>query len=230
MSLRRLKATHFYEGVAAMFLVGALWWIPHSGYVAPVHVAAAVVVIVDPGHGGQDPGAVGVNGMFEKHINLSVAHALQHALASQGIVVYLTRTADYSVNRVAPYSVRNDLLARSRLVRKYHAAIFITIHSNAEPTHTMRGPIVYYDRDSLSSARLADRVAHALNAALGYARPPRPIQQLVLEEAGVPAINVEVGFVSHRGDSAMLTSPQYQETLAKAIASGILQYLNQGMK
>ena len=92
----------------------------------------------------------------------------------------------------------------------------------------MQGPIVYYDSDSSASLQLAVEVSQAIHSLLGYNRPPRPINQLVLEDSKVPAINIEIGFLSHPRDSALLITPSYQYTLSQAIASGLLRYLSQG--
>ncbi len=214
--------------MATLTLASAFWWTTNSRLpVTSTAVAPNPIVVIDPGHGGRDPGAVGITGVWEKKVNLAVSLALSHDLRKRGITVYLTRTTDHTVNRTEPYSVRNDLLARSAFARKHHATLFITIHSNIEPTHTMQGPIVYYDSDSSASLQLAVAVSQAIHSLLGYNRPPRPINQLVLEESKVPAVNVEIGFLSHPRDSALLITPSYQYTLSQAIASGLLRYLSQ---
>ena len=214
--------------MATLTLASAFWWTINSRLtVTSTAVAPNPIVVIDPGHGGRDPGAVGITGVWEKEVNLAVSLTLSNDLRKHGITVYLTRTTDHTVNRTGPYSVRNDLLARSAFARKHHATLFITIHSNIEPTHTMQGPIVYYDSDSSASLQLAVAVSQAIYSLLGYNRPPRPINQLVLEESKVPAVNVEIGFLSHPRDSALLITPSYQYTLSQAIASGLLRYLSQ---
>ncbi len=214
--------------MATILLSSAFWWTINSRLnVTSTVVASNPIVVIDPGHGGRDPGAIGITGVWEKQINLAVSLALSNDLHERGVTVYLTRTTDHTVNRTGPYSVRNDLLARIDFAKQHHATLFVTIHSNIEPTRTMQGPIVYYDSESAASLHLAVIVSRAIHSLMGYNRPPRPINQLVLEGSGIPAVNIEIGFLSHPRDSALLITPSYQHTLAQAIASGLMQYLNQ---
>ena len=219
-------STRFMEVLAAIVLSLGLWWMGSlSPSLTAVHVVPRPIVVLDPGHGGRDPGAISRTGVMEKHINLAIAQAVARILRGSGVVVYLTRTQDQGPSSFHQSSVFNDLMARSRLARQFRATLFVTIHSNWEPSHTAHGPIVYYDAASPSSALLAAQVAKAFVPLLGYDRPTRPIRQLVLQQVTMPAINVEVGFLSHSQDSRLLVTPQYQETLASSIAKGILAYL-----
>ncbi len=224
----KTRRTILVEVMATLILASAFWWTIISRHpVTSTVVSPNSIVVIDPGHGGRDPGAIGITGVWEKQVNLAVSLALSSDLRERGVTVYLTRASDQAVNRSGPYSVKNDLLARSRFAKQHHATLFITIHSNIEPTRTMQGPIVYYDTHSAASSQLAITVSQSIHSLMGYNRPPRPINQLVLEEAEVPAVNIEIGFLSHSRDSAQLITPSYQRTLAQAIASGLIQYLHQ---
>lgn len=220
------RSTRFVEALAAIMLGLGLWWVhPLSPSLTAVHVVPHPIVVLDPGHGGRDPGAISGSGIMEKHINLAIAHGVAGLLRAEGVVVYLTRTEDQGPASFHQRSVLEDLIARSRLAQQFHATLFVTIHSNWEPSHTARGPIVYYDAGSPQSAQLAAQVSKALVPLLGYDRLTRPIRQLVLQQVTMPAINVEVGFLSHSRDATLLVTPQYQTALASAITHGIVSYL-----
>lgn len=214
------------EALAAMVLGLGLWWFHSlSPSLTAVRVIPHPIVVLDPGHGGRDPGAISGSGILEKHVNLAVAGAVARLLKVRGVVVYLTRFQDRGPSSFRQSSVQEDLMARSRFATTSRATLFVTIHSNWEPSHSARGPIVYYDAGSASSAALAQAVSKALIPLLGYDRPTRPIRQLVLQQVTMPAINVEVGFLSHFQDASQLATPQYQNRLAAAISQGILAYL-----
>ncbi|MCL4494669.1 MAG: N-acetylmuramoyl-L-alanine amidase [Firmicutes bacterium] len=185
------------------------------------------VVVIDPGHGGQDPGAVGANGVYEKNINLSVSLILATLLPQKQLTVYLTRSND-QLPSSPPFTTLRDLQQRVLLSRRWHATIFVSIHTNSEPTGTVQGPIVYYRSGSPLSLALATNVSQALSTLNGRVIPPRPIHQLVLEQAGVPAINVEVGFLTHPLDQSRLVNSSYQTQIAQAVSLGILHYLRRG--
>lgn len=223
-SLRR--SIRIMEALSAIVLGLGLWWLQSLGpSLTAVRVVPHPIVVLDPGHGGRDPGAISDSGLMEKHINLAVAEAVARLLRIQGVVVYLTRRQDQGPSSFRQSSVQEDLMARSRFATAFRATLFVTIHSNWEPSHRARGPIVYYDAGSSSSAALAREVSKALVPLLGYDRPIRPIRQLVLQQVTMPAINVEVGFLSHFLDASQLATPQYQARLASAISQGILAYL-----
>lgn len=189
---------------------------------------ALPTIVIDPGHGGYDPGAIGgPQGPYEKNINLSISLILAGFLRSHHFHAYLTRTADQAPSG-PPFRNSRDLHLRAALARQWHATIFVSIHTNAEPTGQASGPIVYYRAGSPASLALAHRVSSALASLSGRAVPPRPIRQLVLQEAGVPAVNVEVGFITHPLDQSRLVNSQYQTRLAQAIDQGVVHYLSRG--
>lgn len=182
-----------------------------------------VLVAVDPGHGGIDPGAVGADGQLEKQWNLLVAEDLALRLRSSGIAVLLTRSRDQTLSR--PYSVRQDLIARASLANRAGSWVLISIHLNVESTGRAAGPIVYYQAGSPSAFRLARDLEKALAGASHIAHPPRPSHLMLLMLSRMPAVIVELGFLSNPGDRAHLRSAAYRAELAAALARGILTYL-----
>ncbi len=194
---------------------------------APLTIAAAgrPLVVLDPGHGGIDPGAV-AHGVLEKSINLPVSIAAGEALQSGGVAVVLTRRQDRPALAASRFIVVDDLRYRAWLARHLGASLFVSIHANSEPTGTVSGPIMYYIAGRVPSYQLAQDLARAFGILFGKTPQIRPIRQLVLLETPVPAATVEVGFVTHHLDVRRLTTPAYQQVLGQAIARGVLTYLH----
>ncbi|MDA8195437.1 MAG: N-acetylmuramoyl-L-alanine amidase [Thermaerobacter sp.] len=195
----------------------------------PVAMAAPTappLVVLDPGHGGEDPGAVAATGLTEKSVNLSVARDCGTYLKAHGVSVVYTRAGDHAAWSSGPFRVLPDLRYRAALPQIRHAQLFVSIHSNSEPTGTMFGPIVYYDIHNPASYPLAREMAPYLWRVGPPHWAPRPVEQLVLEKSRVPSVNVELGFLSNKRNAALLRQPWYQETLAQAIGRGIIHYLS----
>lgn len=192
---------------------------------APATVAATAqpksLVVIDPGHGGWDPGAVR-GAVYEKTLTLAVAMKVGTWLLQHNIRVYYTRTRDTALAS----TVLHDLNNRSNLANRVGATLFVSIHVNIESTGTVAGPIVYYHRSSHASYTLANQVSQSLAPLIGRYRPPRPIRQWVLAQSHMPAINVEIGFLSHNADAARMQSLWYQSHLAAKVGQGLLRYLN----
>lgn len=210
-------------------------------------------VVIDPGHGGRDPGAISPWGLREKEVNLSIAKYLYHALKNRGIKVYLTRYSDYFV------SLRQRVL----FARKKNADLFISIHANSCPSKRVRGLTVYYLAD-----RFTDKQARILATAENMCqrkgisfssdikriigelintenkRETAEIADIVLQQAkrfGIrtrgkigapfyvlkynlcPAILVETGYLTNRGEERMLRSKLYRQQIANVLAAAILQ-------
>ncbi len=195
---------------------------PPAPAVPPPPLQGAVV-LVDPGHGGLDPGAVG-HGVLEKNVNLAVAIRLAADLQSGGATVYLTRETDVEPGvGAAPRNYRAGLRARRALAGQSRAAMVVSIHSNHVDAPAARGPTVFYHRDVPGSVPLARAVASQLRALAGRC-PVFANGQLVLYTPGVPSINVEVGFLSNPADARRLGQPAYQAQLAQAITRGLVAY------
>lgn len=210
---------------AAVLLGGALI----AGAGGQPRAAAAPgrpLVVLDPGHGGIDPGAVSPGGVAEKAVNLAVARMTAAALTRRGIAVALTRTRDTPALTTGRFIVVSDLRYRAWLSRHLGATLFLSIHANSEPTRTVAGPIVYYNAARSASLALARTLVRTLALRLNVPVGLRPIRQLVLSEQAVPAATVEVGFLTHPGDVRRLRDPAYQRALAEGIAKGAVTFLD----
>ncbi|HSM84177.1 MAG TPA: N-acetylmuramoyl-L-alanine amidase [Nodosilinea sp.] len=175
-----------------------------------------VLVMLDPGHGGVDPGAVGIGGLQEKGVVLAVAQHTAAALRAQGIAVQMTRQSDQTV----------DLQPRADLATTARATVFVSIHANAVNMQRpeVNGLETYYYSE-------AGRVlATALqNQVLGTMamndRGVREARFLVLRRTAMPAALIEIGFVTGAIDAPKLRDPRWQAQMGQAIAQGILNYL-----
>lgn len=187
------------------------------------------LICIDPGHGGRDPGAV-AGGHREADIALEHALALGAALERVGCVPLYTRTTDRSL----------ELAARCRAANEQKARVFVSLHCNASSSPRASGAWVIHQRGDAESAALAGRVAGFLDAVIRPAEPgdavPHPDQSgwtgdrslYVLRGTRMPAILVELGFLTHEGDRARLLDPDQTELAAAAIAAEIARYVTIG--
>ncbi len=172
------------------------------------------VVAIDPGHGGTDPGAIGVTGLVEKDVVLDVCLRLRAFLQQRGVQVVMTRETDVFV----------DLGARVPLALRAGATVFVSVHANASVRSAIRGVETYYLKPD--GMRLATLIQEELGRSLGI--PDRGIRTAnfkVLRDSPVPAVLVEIGYLTNPMDEALLRTGNFRETVAQAIGRGILQFL-----
>ncbi len=183
---------------------------------APEEPAAAPVVVLDAGHGGSDPGTQ-AEGLDEKDLNLAVTQMVAALLEQQGITVVCTRTEDVYVT----------LADRAALANAVEADIFVSIHTNASSTSTaFHGIETYHLPDAQAARQLASAVhASVLEATGANDHNVRTANYYVLRETDMPAILVEMGYVTNAAELAQLLQPEYRAQLAQGIAAGILAYL-----
>ncbi|MBD2577418.1 N-acetylmuramoyl-L-alanine amidase [Oscillatoria sp. FACHB-1406] len=174
-----------------------------------------ILIAIDPGHGGQDPGAIGINGLQEKDVILPISLEVQRLLEQQGVSVLMTRSSDYFVS----------LEERARMANSDRASLFVSIHANAVNRSNVSGVETYY----LSSGRgLAETVQSSIiQTTNARNRGVKQARFYVLRNTSMPSILIEVGFVTGVEDAARLANPNYQSQMAAAIAQGILRYIQQ---
>jgi len=182
---------------------------------APAIDASKPLVLVDPGHGGYDPGAPGPGGHDESQVALGVARLLGEALAEAGLQAVLTRTMDAEVR----------LADRVALTEKLGPVAFVSLHCNSSDAPEVGGIETYYRHDSGHS--LARAIQEKLvDATGGSDRGIRSGRLYVLRGERIPATLVEMGFISSRTEEAKLVDPEYQKIVARAIAAGVKAYLD----
>jgi N-acetylmuramoyl-L-alanine amidase len=176
---------------------------------------ANAVVVVDAGHGGKDPGTM-VGGAYEKNIDLQVARKVAALLAQQRISVTMTRDRDEFI----------ELEERANIANRCDADLFVSIHSDSAPDHSISGFTVYVAGDaSRDSYKAAQAVSAAMSRTESHTRGIREAEYKVLVQTRCPAILVELGYLSNFADSRHLQDSAFQTRLAQAIASGVLDYL-----
>lgn len=176
-----------------------------------------LLVVIDPGHGGKDPGAIGISGLEEKDIILPIGRRVAAILQQNGVQAVMTRDSDYFVS----------LPGRVEMAERANANVFVSIHANSAGANRpeISGLETYYYDKGLSLARTVhNRILQSLNI---KDRRVRKARFYVLRKSSMPSILVETGYVTGREDAAKLSTSAYQNQMAEAIAQGILQYLRQ---
>ncbi len=174
-----------------------------------------VVVMIDPGHGGKDPGAIGIGGLREKDVILPISKKVAEILRKNGVNAVLTRSTDYFVS----------LKGRVVMAERADADLFVSIHANSLGLSRpdISGLEVYYYN---SGKRLADTVRKGITRKVRVKdRGIRRARFYVLRKTSMPAILVETGYVTGREDAAKLKQTWYRNKMAEGIADGILRYL-----
>ena len=186
----------------------------------------ALVVALDPGHGGVDPGKVGSDGVLEKDLNLAIALKVQEELEEAGITVVMTRADDSGLYQEQDRNKKMaDLKARCRLAEQQGAALVVSIHQNSYHDGSVRGPQVFYYKASEEGRQLAESIQEAFEPVTPYNRTPKANDNYyLLLHTPCPAAIVECGFLSCPEEAALLGTEEYQQKLAEAIAGGIQAY------
>lgn len=185
-------------------------------------------VVIDPGHGGFDPGAKSKTGLTEKDINLDVALRLKRYLSRAGIYCYLIRESDQDFSNVFPHlptKKKRDLAYRTHLTNRWKADILISIHANSFPQSIYHGAQTFYKAGDKESKKLAETIQEALIKQLGPNHRQAKIGDYrMLNDVNIPGVTVEMGFLSNPEESKMLANPLYREKIAGAIFRGIVNY------
>lgn len=190
-------------------------------------------IILDPGHGGEDGGAVGVDGLLEKTVNLQIARLLYDQLTLAGIPTIMTRTDDRLLyDPTADYRGHKkmlDLRARLDILRDTPDAVLLSIHQNAFSQSRYSGLQVYYSPHHPDSARLAELVQ---NSARQWLQPdntrktkPADSNIYLLNRSERPAVLVECGFLSNPAECAKLGDPDYLGQLSTVLFAAVCEYL-----
>jgi len=189
-----------------------------------------ICVVIDAGHGGSDPGKVGINGANEKDINLQIAGYLRQYLEANDIEVVMTRESDEGLNdEDASNKKVQDMKRRIELIDETGPAITVSIHQNSYPEEYVHGAQVFYYTGSREGQALAQSIQEELVARVD----PENKRQVkandsyyLLKKTELPIVIVECGFLSNSAEAEKLCTEAYQKRVAWAIHMGILRYLN----
>lgn len=180
------------------------------------------IVVVDPGHGGRDPGAVGKSGVKEKEITLQVAKKLALLLEQGGAAVLLTREDDSELAA----SKREDLDRRADIANENGADIFVSIHVNSFRSGPREhGAQTFSQPGSQESRLLSSCIQDELIRILGNTdRKPKEVDYYINKATRMPSVVVEIGFITNEREEKLMQDPAYQQKVAYAIYAGIVKY------
>ena len=191
---------------------------------------APITVVIDAGHGGKDAGAVGVNGVLEKDLNLVFAKTLAEIFRENGARVILTRETDALVlkegDENAPSQKACDVRNRTEIANSSGCDLFVSLHMNSFPAEQYKGFEAYYSENTAESRLYAEKIQSAVKEkyepeSRRYARASDKIY--LLANAECPAVLLECGFLSNGEDAAKLSDKDYQKELCFSIFCAIME-------
>lgn len=189
-------------------------------------------IVIDPGHGGNDPGKVGINGALEKDVNLAIALKLKKYLEQEDMEVVMTRQEDKGLYEETDSNKKvHDMKNRLAIMEGVKPALVVSVHQNSYPEESVSGVQVFYYRDSAEGKKAALLMQEQMIATLQPTKERAAKENstyYILKKTTVPTIIVECGFLSNREEADRLTSEDYQERVAWAIHLGIMRYINSG--
>ena len=193
----------------------------------------APTVVLDAGHGGEDCGAVGVNGVYEKDLNFSICAFLAAQLRSAGYRVIETRTKDallYDHDTVTPgHKKVTDLTSRLEIASSYPGALVISIHMNSFPSPSSCGLQVWYSPAFAEAKELAEGIQTQVKNTLqpeNHRKPKGSAGAIyLLDRAENPTVLVECGFLTNPEECAKLTEGEYQKELSFVLFCAIMDYI-----
>ncbi len=191
-----------------------------------------LTIVVDAGHGGIDPGKVGINNALEKDINLAIALKLQRNLEQSGVNVVMTRTDDSGLYEEGDSNKKvRDMKKRLSIIEEANPALTVSIHQNSYPDASVSGVQVFYYKDSEKSRQAAELMQAQLIKSLKPSKERAAKDNntyYLLKKTSVPIMIIECAFMSNPAEADLLITDDYQERVAWAIYMGIMQIVNTG--
>ena len=182
------------------------------------------VIVIDPGHGGSDPGAIGAAGTREKDITLAISKRVKEYLEDEGAKVYMTRTTDVDVYGPNA-SDRDELQARVDVGERNNADVFLSLHINSSVNKDIGGFSTYYYPKTNNDLRLAQNVQKKLADNFGVDDlGVRQANFYVVKRISMPAILVEMCFISNPKEEKLMAGSWFQKKTARLIVEGVEQY------
>lgn len=232
---KRLASRIFYR-IALVLILAACVYVGSQEAIDVFSLPVRnMVVLIDAGHGGRDPGAHGNNNTIEKEINLKIAMKLRRLIEQAGGLALMVREEDYGLytegrdhNRKA-----EDLKNRRKLINESDSDIFVSIHLNYFPQNQYYGAQTFYHKTDAKGRFLAELVQKELIATLnrGNDRIAKPIDNVyIMRNNTIPGVLVECGFLSNYEEELLLRDDHYQEKIAWSIFYGIVKYFAEEKK
>jgi len=183
------------------------------------------VIVVDAGHGKEDPGT-SYGDIYEKDINLSIALFLEKELGSLGAEVILTRDGDYDLSLPdAKYRKKSDFDNRIKLINESNADLYLSIHLNYLSDSSYYGPQVFYSHDNKD---LAELIQNSMNEELSGDRKIKKIPKntYMYNKLKIDGVLIECGFLSNYNERNLLMTDGYQQKVSHSIALGVVEYFS----
>lgn len=188
-------------------------------------------IVIDAGHGGDDPGKIGMNGTLEKDINLVIAYKLKSLLESQDYEVCMTRTDAEGLYTPGSSNMKvEDMRKRCEIITEAMPVFTVSIHQNSYPKEYVKGAQVFYYGQSKEGEALAKKIQESLVARVdpnNHRKEKANESYYLLKKTPTPTVIVECGFLSNSEEAKLLNTEEFQDKVAYGIMMGILQYLSE---
>lgn len=186
-------------------------------------------IVIDPGHGGSDPGKVGIDGSLEKDINLAISCYLKKELQDKNYKVVMTREKDMGLYEEGDTNKKiADLHKRIEIMNNSDAELVVSIHQNSFTGENSKGAQVFYHSISEEGKKFASIMQKKIASCIGdgnHRVEKANSDYYILKNSSPVAIIVECGFLSNAQEAALLSESGYQKKMANAIAQGIYEYM-----
>lgn len=184
-----------------------------------------VIITVDPGHGGRDPGTSYYN-LKEKDINLEISKELEKELSKKGAIVYMVRKSDIDLSSIYDSrKKRGDLYRRIKYIEKNKSDLYLSIHLNWYKNESYRGAEVLYNNINKNNKILAESIMNEFKSTIGTNRRIKTTDLYLYKNTRTPGVLIECGFLSNYKDRELVTKKEGQEQIAKTITNGVINYL-----
>lgn len=228
--LKRVVVLNFVILILLVVLIVVINRTYFDVYLSNVNFSHSKIILIDAGHGGNDPGGQGASGTIEKHINLSIAKKLKGYLEDQGYTSVMIRETDealYDPNNLIGTKKGTDMKHRKEHIEEYNCDLLVSIHLNKFPEAKYYGAQVFYLKGSEEGQKLGILVQNELKRIIGRGNTrvaKSSSDYYLLKGNKIPSIIVECGFLSNGEEERLLGDDNYQNQLAYAIFSGITKY------
>lgn len=184
------------------------------------------VIVIDPGHGGRDPGTIYGN-LYEKDINLEIAKTLEKHLAKKGAIVYMTRSDDSDLSSIYDkLKKRGDLYRRILFIRdeEKKTDLYLSIHINWYKDSSWGGTEVLYNNINSNNKVLGQAIMDQFKKDLNTKRTLKNTDLYLYRNIKVPGVLIECGFLSNPNERYLLQQQSYQDKISNAITKGVIGY------
>lgn len=231
-----IKRKTVYSTIAIIFFLISLLVFFYREKISPTFSLPVTnkIIVIDPGHGGVDPGTVGKSGTLESKINLELSIKLKSLLEQSGAIVIMTRIDDKGLYTSKSNTLREkkieDLKNRRKIIEDSEAEIFISIHMNSFTNSKYYGAQTFFNEGSIEGEKLANTIQTEFRERLDNDNLRTPTSRdniYVLKEINIPAVLVEAGFLSNPLEEKLLKKERHQEKIAWSIFSGLIKYIEE---